>query len=77
MTDELEEHASQHSTHYALTKSDWRFKMLKSLPEDLPFYVKDRYAAYQAADIPEYVYKDLDAQVFHLAMRARFPGFNG
>jgi TRAP-type uncharacterized transport system substrate-binding protein len=51
--------------------------MLDSLPEDLPFYVNERYEAYKAAEIPEYVYKNLDAQVFHLAMRARFPGFNG
>lgn len=77
MTDDLEDHAAKHSSHFAYTTSDWRKKMLDSLPEDLPYYVKDRYEAYQKAEIPEYVYRDLDAQVFHLAMRARFPGFNG
>lgn len=77
MTDELEEHAAKHSSHYSYTLSDWRKKMLDSLPEDLPYYVKERYEAYQKAEIPEYVYKDLDAQVFHLAMRVRFPRFDG
>ena len=77
MNDDLYEHAANHSTHLSLTVSDWRKKMLDSLPEDVPFYLKDRYAVYQNANIPDYVYKKLDAQVFHLAMRARFPGFNG
>lgn len=77
MSDDLYDHAAQHSTHLSYTVSDWRKKMLDSLPEDLPFYVNERYEAYKAAEIPEYVYKNLDAQVFHLAMRARFPGFNG
>lgn len=77
MTDELEEQAAKHSSHYAYTLSDWRKKMLDALPEDLPYYVNQRYEAYKKAEIPEYVYRDLDAQVLHLAMRARFPGFNG
>jgi hypothetical protein len=77
MSDELEEHAAKHSSHLAYTKADWRKIMLDALPEDLPMYLKDRVEIYKNAKIPESVYKDLDAQVLHLALRARFPGYNG
>ena len=50
--------------------------MLNCLPEDLPMYQVKRFEFYKEAGIPEQVYTDLDAQVLHLALRARFPGFN-
>lgn len=75
MTDELHDHASNYSD-LSYTKADWRTKMLRSLPEDLPMYQVNRFEYYKQAGIPEQVYTDLDAQVLHLALRARFPGFN-
>jgi len=75
MTDELHDHAANYSS-LSYTKADWRTKMLQCLPADLPMYMKDRIKYYEEAGIPETVYRDLDAQVLHLALRARFPGSN-
>lgn len=75
MPDELHNHAANYSS-LAYTKADWRTKMLQSLPEDIPMYLKDRVKVYEEAGIPETVYRDLDAQVLHLALRARYPGSN-
>ena len=75
MSDELHDHASSYSS-LSYTKADWRTKMLRALPENIPMYMKDRIKVYEEAGIPETVYRDLDAQVLHLALRARFPGSN-
>ena len=73
MSDELHEHAASY-TRLSYTKADWRNVMLKTLPEDLPINQVKRFEIYEKAGIPESVYKDLDPQVLHLALRARFPG---
>lgn len=73
MSDELHEHAASYS-RLSYTKADWRNEMLKSLPQDLPINQIKRFEVYIKAGIPESVYTDLDAQVLHLALRARFPG---
>lgn len=73
MSDELHDHAANYSSlHY--TKADWRTRMLQCLPADLPMYQVKRFEYYKEAGIPESVYTDLDAQVLHLALRARYPG---
>lgn len=48
--------------------------MLDCLPTDLPIYYKDRIEFYKKHNIPETVYKDLDAQVLHMALHAKYPG---
>lgn len=72
MSDELHNHASNYS-QLSFTLADWRKKMLDSLPAEIPMYNKDRLKVYDNAGIPESIYRDLDAQVLHLALRARFP----
>lgn len=73
MPDDLHDHAANYSS-LSYTKADWRTKMLQSLPADLPMYQKQRLKYYKEAGIPESVYIDLDAQVLHLALSARYPG---
>lgn len=73
MSDELHNHAANYSS-LSYTTADWRKVMLESLPEDIPMYLKDRLKIYQAAGIPEKIYQDLDAQVLHMALHARYPG---
>lgn len=73
MADDLHNHAANYSS-LSYTTADWRKRMLDCLPADIPMYQKDRIKVYQEAGIPESVYRDLDAQVLHLALSARFPG---
>lgn len=75
MPDDLHDHAANYSS-LSYTKADWRTKMLQCLPANIPMYLKERVKVYQEAGIPESVYRDLDAQVLHLALRARYPGSN-
>ena len=75
MSDELHEHASNYS-RLSYTLADWRKEMLQSLPEDIPMHQVKRFEVYKEAGIPESVYTNLDPQVLHLALRARFPGSN-
>ncbi len=73
MADDLHNHAANYSS-LSYTTADWRKRMLDCLPTDLPIYYKDRIEFYKKHNIPETVYKDLDAQVLHMALHAKYPG---
>jgi len=70
--DELEEHATKHSSHLSKTDADYRTNMMLALLEkDIPISLPDRYEIYRSINIPENVYQKHDTVAFYEALARR------